>query len=187
MFWRKFGLSSLVILLFVTNIAEGMYILKLSKRVNQDYEQQDPCLMLESELVRRASILTQDIQDMLNASGLIKKGAGDMFVLVAPNPCRACTEAHNALLYDICSQYREKIVCLLVPRNQLRNYLAYFSDLNDVNVVEYDANLSNYVDIVADGYLYYTLQDQRVQDFHLSYKAGTNASRIFLTKNLGQK
>lgn len=184
MSWRKYGLSSLMVLLLVTNIAEGIIILRSSKSNNQDDEKQDPCLMLESELVRRSNILTQDVQNMLDASGLIQKRDGDLFVLVAPNTCRACVETNNALLYDIYSRCREKTVCLLVPRGQLRNYLAYFSGLDNVNIVEYEANLSDYLDIVADGYLYYTLKGNNVKDYHMSGKVFSTASRVFVTRNL---
>lgn len=108
-----------------------------------------------------------------------------MFVLVAPNSCRACVETHNALLYDMCFQYPEKKICLLVPRSQLRNYLAYFSDSENVNIVDYEANLSDYVDIIADGYMYYTLIGHNVKDFHLSGKVFSTASKVFLIRNLG--
>lgn len=183
-FWRRFGLSSLVALLLVTNIAEGFYILRLSKSNNQEMDKKDSCSVLESELVRRSNILTQDVQDMLDTSGLIQRGGGDMFVLVAPNTCRACVETHNALLYDMSSRFREKTICLLVPRPQLRNYLAYFSDLENINVIDYDVNLSDYVDIIADGYMYYTLVGQDVKDFHLSGKVFPMASKVFLIRNL---
>ena len=160
-------------------------MLRLSKSNNLVNEKKDPCSMLESELVRRSTILTQDVQNLLDASGLIQKGDGDMFVLVPPNTCRACVETHNALLCEICLQYPEKKICLLVPRSQLRNYLAYFSDSENVNIVDYEASLSDYVDIIADGYMYYTLTGHTVKDFHLSGKVFSTASKVFLSRNLG--
>lgn len=184
MFWRKYGLSSLVILLLVTNIAEGIFILRSSKNNKQDNEKANPCSVLESELVRRSNILTEDVQNMLDMSGLIQKGDGDMFVLVAPHTCRACVETHNALLYDMCSQFRQKKICLLAPQSELRNYLAYFSDLDNINVVDYEVNLSDYVDIIGDGYMYYTLEGRNVKDFHLSGKVFSTSSKIFLIRNL---
>lgn len=186
MFSQKSILGSALIILFLLDIFQGVLLL----RVQGNSRTEITAMQLreaEGAASLRAGILSEDVQMILDTVRGSSISRADMYVLIPPESCRACATRQSALICEAGKKHPEKEICMFVPREELVDYRAYFSEEKNIIIESYCQPEPSELDLfqsLSGNFIIMILESGRVWEYYITDRLFPEASRIFMSKVL---
>lgn len=188
MFSQKYILGSVLIFLFLLDIFQGILLL----RVQGNSRTEITTMQLreaEGAASLRAGILSEDVQRLLDMVRGSSIGRADMYVLIPPESCRACATRQSALICEVGQKNPEKEIRMFVPREELVDYRAFFSEEKNIIIEGYRQPEPSDLDLfqtLSGNLILMVLESGRVWEYYITDRLFPEASRIFMSKVLNK-